>query len=54
MRKLGTEKRTMILSALCEGNSVNATARMCGCSKITVLRLLADAGTICAQYHDLA
>lgn len=53
MRKLGTDKRTMILSALVEGSSINATARICGVSKITVLRLLADAGTFCAQYHDL-
>jgi hypothetical protein len=43
----------MILSALVEGNSINSTARMVGCSKITVLRLLADAGTFCAQYHNL-
>ena len=26
---------------------------MLGVSKVTVLRLLADAGTFCAQYHDL-
>ena len=43
----------MILSALVEGNSINSTARMVDVSKITVLRLLADAGTFCAQYHDL-
>lgn len=42
----------MILSALVEGNSINATTRLCGCSKITVLRLLADAGTLCARWHD--
>lgn len=53
MRKLNTEKRAMILSALVEGNSINATARMVGVSKITVLRLLADAGTFCAQYHNV-
>lgn len=53
MRKLTTEKRAAILSALVEGNSVNATARMCGVSKITVLRLLADAGQFCADYHDV-
>ncbi|MBL8859516.1 MAG: IS1 family transposase [Planctomycetes bacterium] len=52
MRKLSTEKRAAILSALVEGSSVNATARMTGTSKITVLRLLADAGTFCAEYHD--
>ena len=52
MRKLSTDTRAAILAALCEGNSVNATARLCGCSKITVLRLLADAGTIAARWHD--
>ncbi len=54
MRKLSTEKRAMLLSALVEGNSINATARMCSCSKITVLRLLADVGSLCAEYHDMA
>jgi IS1 family transposase len=53
MRKLSTEKRAAIISALVEGNSVSATARMCGASKITVLRLLADAGQFCADYHGV-
>src|SRR4029077_12468523 len=53
MRKLSTEKRAAIISALVEGSSINATARMCGASKITVLRLLADAGRFCADYHDV-
>src|SRR5205823_2322429 len=53
MRKLGTEKRAAILSALGEGNSIAATCRMFSVNKVTVLRLLADAGTIAAQYHDL-
>lgn len=53
MRKLSTEKRAAILSALVEGNSINSTCRMMGASKITVLRLLADAGQFCADYHDL-
>jgi len=52
MRRLSTEKRAMILNALIEGMSINATTRLCGCSKITVLRLLADAGTLCAELHD--
>ncbi len=52
MRKLSAEKRAAILTALVEGNSVNATARITGASKITVLRLLADAGTLCAELHD--
>jgi hypothetical protein len=53
MRKLSAEQRSMVLSALVEGSSVNATARMCGVSKITVLRLLSDAASLCADYHDL-
>jgi IS1 family transposase len=53
MRKLDTEKRTAILTALVEGCSINATARMCGVSKLTVLRLLADVGSLCRDYHDV-
>ena len=53
MRKLSSEKRAAVLNALVEGVSVNATARMCGVSKITVLRLLSDAGQFCADYHDV-
>src|SRR5438552_342206 len=53
MRKLSTEKRVAILSALVEGNSINATCRMTGASKVTVLRLLADVGTFCAEYHNI-
>ncbi len=52
MRKLSREQRAAILSALVEGSSVNATARQTGCSKVTILRLLMDAGTFCASYHD--
>jgi IS1 family transposase len=53
MRKLDTTKRMAILTALVEGCSINATARMCGVSKLTVLRLLADVGSLCRDYHDL-
>src|SRR5437899_12556986 len=52
MNKLTTEKRAAILNALVEGVSVNATGRLNQCSKVTVLRLLADAGTLCARWHD--
>lgn len=53
MRKLTREKRSMVLGALVEGNSVNSTARMCKVSKLTVLRLLADVGRLCREFHDL-
>jgi len=52
MRRLSTDKRTAILSCLVEGNSINATTRICSVSKLTVLRLLADVGSLCAELHD--
>lgn len=53
MYKLTTVERAQVLTALIEGNSIASTCRMFGVNKITVLRLLADAGTLAAQYHDL-
>ncbi len=52
MRKLSVQSRTSILRCLVEGNSINSAARICGVSKLTVLRLLADVGTLCASLHD--
>ena len=52
MNQLSTSKRCQIISALIEGNSINATYRMLGVGKHTVLRLLEDAGCACAAYHD--
>jgi IS1 family transposase len=51
-RKLPAERRAAILSALVEGNSIASTCRMLGVNKVTVLRLLADAGTLSAKLHD--
>lgn len=53
MNKLDTVERAQILTSLAEGNSIASTCRIFGVNKITVLRLLADAGTLAAQYHDL-
>lgn len=53
MNKMSTERRAAVLTALVEGNSIAAVCRMCAVNKVTVLRLLADAGTIAEQYHDL-
>ncbi|MGA3088635.1 MAG: DDE-type integrase/transposase/recombinase [Terriglobales bacterium] len=52
MNQLNTAKRCQIIAALVEGNSINATCRMLGVGKHTVLRLLEDAGCACAAYHD--
>jgi IS1 family transposase len=45
-------KRAAIVSALVEGNSIRATARMVGVSKDTVMKLLVDLGRACAEYQD--
>jgi IS1 family transposase len=41
-----------VIASLVEGNSIRATVRMTGISKPTVLKLLADIGTACAEYQD--
>jgi IS1 family transposase len=52
MNKLNIEKKTQIITALVEGNSIRATCRMTGAAKGTVTRLLADVGKACAKYQD--
>ena len=52
MYRLTTEKRTAVLNALVEGNSVRATCRLTGAAKGTVLRLLAELGEVCRALHD--
>jgi len=54
MNKLSQARRTQIVAALVEGNSIRATGRMTGASKNTIVKLLADLGTACAAYHDSA
>lgn len=52
MNKLTTEKRAQILQMMAEGNSIRSIVRMTGKSKNTVTKLLVDAGTALAAYHD--
>ncbi len=52
MNKLSVDQRVRVLAALMEGSGVNSTVRMTGVSKPTILKLIADLGTICAAYHD--
>jgi len=40
------------VSCLVEGNSIRATTRMTGVSKNTVVKLLAELGTVCSEYQD--
>ena len=52
MNLLAADKRTAVIAALVEGTSINATCRMTGVAKHTVLRLLKDMGCACAAYHN--
>jgi IS1 family transposase len=52
MNKLNKDKRTQVIGCLVEGNSINATCRMTGVAKMTVLKLLRDVGTACLAHHD--
>ena len=52
MNRLSVTDRVRIVSALVEGSGINATCRMTGISKPTVLKLLSDLGRACYAYHD--
>lgn len=41
------------MAALVEGMGINAVAQVCGVSKLSVLRLLADIGSLCRDLYDL-
>lgn len=45
-------KKTAVFTALVEGCSVRSTARMTGVAKSTILRLLEEVGTACANYQN--
>jgi IS1 family transposase len=52
VNQLSIKDRVAILNCISEGMGVNASARVTGKSKTTVLKLLADVGTACALYQD--
>lgn len=54
MNKLPLSKRTQIVAALVEGNSIRSTCRMTGAAKGTVLKLLVDLGHACEVYQRTA
>ena len=51
MSRLQTERGVAVIAALVEGTSINATCRIRGVAKHTVLKLLKDLGCA-ASYHD--
>ena len=54
MNKLDQKKRTQVVAALVEGNSIRSTVRMTGIAKNTVIKLLVDLGKACSEYQDKA
>lgn len=53
MNQLPTAKRAAVVAALVEGNSIRSTSRLTGISKTTILKLVADLGTACAEFHNV-
>ena len=54
MNKLSNERRTRLIAALVEGNSIRATCRMTDTAKGTVLKFLVEIGHSCLVYQDKA
>jgi IS1 family transposase len=54
MNKLSSETRARVLHLLCEGSSMRAVSRLTGVAKVTVEKLLRDAGRACADYQNRA
>lgn len=52
MNRLNLGRRTQIVSALVEGNSIRSTERMTGVHRDTIMRLLVEVGTGCAEIMD--
>jgi len=52
MNRLSIKQQTQIIRCLIDGVSVRGTSRITGASKVTVLKLLADVGKVCAEYQD--
>jgi IS1 family transposase len=52
MNKLDTHKRAQILSMLCEGSSMRSISRVLDVSYDAIDKLLKDAGTACADFHN--
>ena len=54
MNRLNHKEQAQILRCLVEGTSIRGTARICGRSKDTVMKLMVDVGKACMEYMDKA
>ncbi|HXJ93618.1 MAG TPA: DDE-type integrase/transposase/recombinase [Terriglobia bacterium] len=52
MNTLPIERKAQVIAALVEGNSIRSIERMTGVAKHTILKLIKDAGSACADYQD--
>ena|ERR1700722_3822418 len=52
MNKLSSAKRAQVLSMLCEGSSMQSTARVCDVAFNSIVKLLAEAGRACEAFHN--
>lgn len=52
MNRLTSEQRAKVISCLIEGNSIRSTVRITGVAKKTVMRLVFEVGSFCADYQD--
>ena len=52
MNKLSSDRQAQVVKALCEGNSIRATARMTDVAINTAVKLLRDLGSACLDYQD--
>ena len=52
MNVLDVARRTQVVTLLVEGMSVRATSRATGVAKGTILKLLAQLGAACRDFHD--
>jgi IS1 family transposase len=52
MNRLTNEQRAQVVGCLIEGCSIRSTVRLTGVAMKTVMRVLVEAGEVCAHYQD--
>jgi hypothetical protein len=52
MNRLSLARRTQVISALVEGNSIRSTEQMTDTHRDTIMRLMVEVGTGCAAIHN--